>query len=322
MNNFQKGLYTLILLFTCCVASPMIYKKIWANSDIKQQKAAAKAPVVNTQTADTDKPDSTKAAGETQPASEGETAPADATEAATSAPEPVKGSFAQSGPEYFDDALFIGDSRTVGLRDYGTLKNADYYCDIGLSAYKINETTVNGSTVWGALNAKQYGKIYVMLGINEVGNDIEYTASAYRKLIDGIREVQPNALVYIEANLHVTTAAQTSLISNERIDMLNAHMRDMADGVHIFYIDINSVFDDETGALTPDYTNDGIHVLGKYYTTWCEWLCANTVSQGQPAEAAPAENAQAAEPATFTSEPAETEAATQGRPQNEEFSNQ
>jgi len=320
VNNFKKGLYTIILLFTCVVASPIMFRKIWENSDIKQQKAAAKAPVISTQPAAEDSEGTTEAPKETQPTSEGETAAA--TEAATAAPEPAKGTFVQSGPEYFDDALFIGDSRTVGIRDYGTLKNADYFCDIGLSAYKINETTIGGSTVWGALNAKPYGKIYVMLGINEVGNDIERTVSAYRQLIDGIREVQPDAIIYIEGNLHVTPAAETTLISNERLNMLNSRMSEMADGVHTYYIDINSVFDDETGALTADYTSDGIHVLGKYYATWCEWLCANTVSQGQPAAAAPAENAQAEEAATYVSEPAETEAATQGLPQNEEFSNQ
>ena len=28
---------------------------------------------------------------------------------------------------YFDDALFIGDSRTVGLKEYGTLNNATFF---------------------------------------------------------------------------------------------------------------------------------------------------------------------------------------------------
>ena len=29
--------------------------------------------------------------------------------------------------DWFDDAVFIGDSRTVGLRDYGGLDNATFY---------------------------------------------------------------------------------------------------------------------------------------------------------------------------------------------------
>lgn len=39
--------------------------------------------------------------------------------------------------DYFDDALMIGDSRTVGLKEYGTLGNATFYCDSGLSIYEL-----------------------------------------------------------------------------------------------------------------------------------------------------------------------------------------
>ena len=40
----------------------------------------------------------------------------------TPAPTPSR---APADASYFDDALFIGDSRTSGLESYGTLKNAD-----------------------------------------------------------------------------------------------------------------------------------------------------------------------------------------------------
>ena len=51
--------------------------------------------------------------------------------------------FITSDSSYFDDALFIGDSRTVGLCEYGTLKNADYFASTGMSVYKLwNEKIV------------------------------------------------------------------------------------------------------------------------------------------------------------------------------------
>ena len=37
--------------------------------------------------------------------------------------------------EWFDDALFIGDSRVVGLRDYARLGKADYFCSVGLTVF-------------------------------------------------------------------------------------------------------------------------------------------------------------------------------------------
>lgn len=314
MSKLKQCIYTMILLITCLLASPFIYKQIWKNSEIKKPKAAAKEPVAAVQPAETTtapaQQDGTTT--ETQPSSEGETAPA---EQPTEATEPQY-SFIQSGPEYFDDALFIGDSRTVGISLYGTLKNADYFCDKGLMVSRIDNSTVGSMTVWDKLSKKQYSKIYVMLGINEIGNDIEGTTAKYRRFIDGIKESQKNAVIYLQANLHVASYAETQYISNERIDSLNANLQAMADNSKVYYIDVNPLFDDDYGALTADFTSDGIHVLAKYYTTWCDWLCNNTVSVDTAAPAATEDKPQT----ETTSET--TEATTKNKkPQNEEFSN-
>ena len=44
---------------------------------------------------------------------------------------------------YFDDALFIGDSRTVGLKEYGTLNNATFFANTGLSIYDATSDPLN-----------------------------------------------------------------------------------------------------------------------------------------------------------------------------------
>ena len=73
-----------------------------------------------------------------------------------------------------DDALFIGDSRTVGLMEYAGIDGADYFCTVGMSVYNIHKKPVSVPnvgkvTLTELLNSKKYGKIYIMLGINEVG---------------------------------------------------------------------------------------------------------------------------------------------------------
>ena len=227
MNRFRQCVYTVILLATCVVASPFIYKQIWDSS--KEKTKTEKLPPIEvnmptmaaTQTGTA--PDSEKSTN-AQPATAADgstvTTGQDATEAATEAAPANAVNYVQSDPSYFDDALFIGDSRTVGLQLYGTLKNADYFSEKGLAAYKINSSSVNGQTLAGVLQAKKYGKIYTMLGINEVGNDLDSTAKAYGAMIETIRHEQPDAIIYIMANLHVATGAQTYSISNERITIL------------------------------------------------------------------------------------------------------
>lgn len=278
MNKYRQCMYTVILILTCLVASPFIFKQIWEASSVKQPKAAKKEPTVSTVEATSEPAEEQPASEEEQPSeSSDEVQPTTAkpTEAQTAA------EFTESSYDYFDDALFIGDSRTVGIKEYGTIKNADYFCSVGLAAYKIGTETINGFTLADMLSTEEYGKIYIMLGINEVANDVEYTIGEFRKLLDTVKKYQPDAVIYLEGNLHVTTAAQTQNITNEGIDILNARLSELAaETENVYYININEVFDDETGALTPDFTSDGIHVLGKYYETWCEWFCQHTISDG------------------------------------------
>ena len=195
-------------------------------------------------------------------------------------PEPVETLPLEIGPApegYFEDALFIGDSRTVGLQEYGSIPEACYFATIGMSVYDIFYEKVAGSTFEDLMASRQFGKIYVMLGINELGYDRDQTVAEYEKLIDWIREKQPEAMVYIEANLHVSASRSNTdrIYNNKNLDDFNARISDLADGQRIFYLDVNPLFDDGQGNLSESFTADDTHVLGKYYKVWTEWIAEN-----------------------------------------------
>lgn len=75
--------------------------------------------------------------------------------------------------KWFEDAVFIGDSRTEGLRNYDGLGNATYYAVKGLMVNTVytKTATLDGKnqTVMQALRGRKFGKVYIMLGINELG---------------------------------------------------------------------------------------------------------------------------------------------------------
>lgn len=282
MNKFKQCAYTLLLLSTCFIASPLILHKIWTSSALAEKPAAAAPPVVNRNKEQTTTPEGepvTQADG-TAPAVTGTgTASAEgqpaATETTTAPAQPDI--FVESDLSYFDDALFIGDSRTVGIKDYGDFENSDFFCTEGLSTDQINKTTVNGKTFDQLIDAKQYGKVYVMLGINEVGNDHEYVLTSYRAIVEKLKVHQPDAIIYVQANLHVSSYAENGVITNASIDDLNSGIASLADNKRVFYLDINELYDDEYGYFNQNYTHDGVHPMGMYYTQWCEWLCTKTV---------------------------------------------
>ncbi len=199
-------------------------------------------------------------------------------------PQPESYEFTHSEKEYFSDALFIGDSRTMGLQLYGTLDNADYFATPGLSLYTIPKTKLDVGehediTLTELLEQEDYGKIYLMLGINELGYHFDTTMEKYQTLVNELREQEPEGILYVCANLHVTSTRHENdeIHNNNNIDKINAQIEALADNKNIFYLDVNVLFDDEEGNLNEEVASDDSHVLGIYYEDWCDWLGENTI---------------------------------------------
>lgn len=286
MNRYKQFLFTILLLITCFVASPFIFVKIWKNSSDAKKANATPPPAVEVN-ADLQKPTENS-----------EDKPADSTQAATEAADTKSGSsfnYVNADASYFDDALFIGDSRTVGLYEYGVIKNAEFFCSSGMSTSNIDSTTVSGHTLNNLLTSVKYKKIYLMIGINEVANNFDTTISNYSNIVDNLKAKQPEAIIYIMGNLHVAVSAESNGITNDNINYLNGLIAGLADYDRVYYLDVNPIFDDNYGALNEKCTGDGIHPTAEYYQKWSEWIGENTVPDGStpaPTEAVQADDTQ------------------------------
>lgn len=187
---------------------------------------------------------------------------------------------------YLNGALFIGDSRTVALQMYGGLVNSNFFVNTGMNIWKVMESqiaNVNGQnmTVDAALQVAKYDKIYIMLGINEVGTGTPDTfLQQYCVVINRIKQLQPQAVIYIQSIMHVTQSkddANTS-VSNVNINARNEKLKTLADNVSVFWLDENEVFDlAGTEKLNPEYTSDGVHLKAKYIQLWVKYLLSHAV---------------------------------------------
>ena len=285
MNKYKQNLYTILLILTCFVASPFIFHRIWKTSSDAKKQINVPPPSVSSSANSNSSADSSTGAEQTPDSTPGD---ASQTPSDTQTPE-ASFTLGPSDLTYFDDALFIGDSRTVGIKEYGTFKKSRFFCSIGMSSANIDNENIDGTTFEELIKNNQFGKVYVMLGINEVGNDFQYTLTKYRAVIERLRANQPDAIIYIQGNLHVSAAAETNVINNANINYLNSLFAELADNKKVFYIDINELYDDEYGCLTAAYTSDGVHPLAAYYQQWCEWLCQRTVITNAAPEPATAD---------------------------------
>ena len=192
--------------------------------------------------------------------------------------------------EYFEDALFIGDSRTDGLRLYSGIQGADFYCYKGLTIFEVDERKIvelNGnsySVVEALEKGPQYAKIYISLGVNELGyyNDDAYH-QAFSEFLDTVKALQPNAIIYLENLVPVNPQKcaeykQPSYVNNDRVAAYNAIYPQLATEHQVALLDVASALSDENGILPADATADGVHFTKAWYQKWLAYLMNHTVS--------------------------------------------
>ena len=192
--------------------------------------------------------------------------------------------------EYFSDALFIGDSRTDGLRLYSGIQGADFYCYKGLTIFEVDERKIvelNGnsySVVEALEKGPQYAKIYISLGVNELGyyNDNAYH-QAFSEFLDTVKALQPDAIIYLENLVPVNPQKcaeykQPSYVNNDRVAAYNAIYPQLATEHQVALLDVASALSDENGILPADATADGVHFTKAWYQKWLAYLMNHTVS--------------------------------------------
>ncbi len=185
---------------------------------------------------------------------------------------------------YFDDAVFIGNSRTEGLKIYSGLTKSTFITEVGLTVDSIFTDYCNISggyknLAFSELESREFGKVYIMLGMNELGwvyDDV--FKEDYGKIIDRIREINPDAVIYIQSILPVSKwkDSNDSTYTIANVDRLNARLRELADEKEVHYVDVAEGIMDEEGYLPYEATLDGVHLVPEYCVKWLDYLKTHT----------------------------------------------
>jgi lysophospholipase L1-like esterase len=194
------------------------------------------------------------------------------------------------GVDYFADAVFIGDSRTDGLKLFGGITEADFIEHTGITVFEVGTKKVirkDGEkyTVLEALALKQYKKIYIMLGVNELGYyDEPGFAREYAGFVDEVRKLQPAAILYLQNLVAINPEkakanSQPYYVTNEQIAVYNGIIADIAAEKQTVLVDVNAALVDENGILPREGTTDGVHFSKDYCVKWYDYLKAHTVDE-------------------------------------------
>lgn len=203
-----------------------------------------------------------------------------------SAPVPKNATVSNS---YFNDAVFIGDSRGVDLMIYTDIKDTKAlpYCDVGLNVSTVftkDFVNIKGTkvTVLSALKKKKksFNKVYLMFGLNELGySSVNAFIKQYAKLVDAVREINKNAIIYVHCIVPVSKQRDniSDTFTNVRIHKWNKYIEKMCKEKKLFYIDAVSAFSGADGYLPDDAAYDGIHYKPSYSEKWLDYLKTRTL---------------------------------------------
>lgn len=191
--------------------------------------------------------------------------------------------------DYFDDAVFIGDSLTTGITLYDVMSNTTVYASTGINLGNVFTKEVikqgEGSvSIFEALKQKKPAKIYVMLGANGISQmEDSWILQQYDKLIKELKAQQPQALIYVQSVLpiHEETFHQkyNNQLSNLKIDEINTKLLKLSEENQVYFIDLNTMFKDETGGMPQEATPDGLHIKSEQYIQWFDYLKTHAIQK-------------------------------------------
>ena len=181
---------------------------------------------------------------------------------------------------YFEDAVFIGDSRMEGFRAFSGITKGSFVTAVGMELENFYTNTQiatakGNMTVLDALGNINYSKIYMMLGTNELGAyDMNEVQSNYRKVLEDIKQKSSSTdpIVYVYSVIYVDESlVETDYVNNVNVDTINLEILKMCQEEGYHYINLNEILSDGNHSLISGASEDGIHLTQEYCQKWLDY---------------------------------------------------
>lgn len=174
-------------------------------------------------------------------------------------------------PTSKDDIIFLGNSITNGCEWAELLGNAH-----------ARNRGISGDTTNGVLDrlhvitAGKPSKVFLLIGINDLsgGLSVDSIAKNVETIVKRIKKESPATRVYLQSVLPLNPVYNMFTGHMKRqadVPVLNELLKKVAKRNRLTYIDLYAAFiNPNTNEMNADYSNDGLHLLGKGYQKWAE----------------------------------------------------
>lgn len=147
----------------------------------------------------------------------------------------------------------------------------------------IKNRGISGDITLGVLDRmdeivkRQPKKIFILIGINDIslGIDKSIILTNYQEIILKIKKDSPKTMIYIQSILPTNDEFDTFKKHQGKMEIIkqvNTGLEKLAKDSNVVFLNIFPEFLDDKGKMSKQYTNDGLHLLGKGYLHWASIL--------------------------------------------------
>ena len=175
-------------------------------------------------------------------------------------------------PVYSSDIIMLGNSLTDGaewneLFDNCHVKNRGIVGDIIPGFFERLEPILKG----------QPRKIFIMGGVNDISHGVsaDIIVSAMTQVVTTIQARCPKTEIYVQSMLPFNNDVRLWKLLKGREQVVvdgNKGLESMCQRLGVTFINLYPLFVGENGKMKPEYTNDGLHLMGGAYLIWRDAL--------------------------------------------------
>ena len=192
---------------------------------------------------------------------------------------------------FFDNAVFLGDSRTEGLQLFSGLSHGTFYWARGMNVFRADDPEfkvipIGGETysVVDALKQRSFDLVYIMIGVNELGYPVESYETGLNNLIDHVLATQPDAVVYLQIMPPLNDAicranGLASYINNENLQKFNEVVQRVAAEKKVALLNTAEVYTGADGQLPAELAGDGCHFTTDGYARWADYMRSHVIDR-------------------------------------------
>ena len=182
--------------------------------------------------------------------------------------------------EWFDNALFFGDSLTSSLGGYtmyfGGLGEAQFVHKNGMACHHLtrdNEMVFYAGrlcTLAEIAELSGAGKLFIQLAMNDLGRPLDELEESWKTVIQSIKDRCPEIQIYIQSGTPVHE--DIGRFSKQNMLDYNEMLKNVCEELGLVYVDIARGMADENGYMPVKLMNNNEHFNNNGCVIWIDNL--------------------------------------------------